>query len=132
MDLCAVISTHLNPVLVPAGFAAGQGGFDGAVGTGQVIFCAAQDDLSRRFPLLPHVWEPEPGAGRCVDLVVTVDAASIRGVALEGQPLAETLRATGQQDLADTVVDLHTLSGNEAASRLTRALAVLFPTASPE
>ena len=132
VDFSGQVRARLNPVLGPAGFAAAQGGFDEDTGRGQLIFCAAQDDLGERFPLLPRTWEPEPGAGRCVDLVVDLDATSIRGVGLEGQPLADTLRATGQRALAETVLNLDTLSGHEALDRVTLALVALFSTSEPE
>jgi hypothetical protein len=45
------VRARLDPVLVPRGFASGQG--DGS----QVIFCGSFDELADRFPRLPQVGE---------------------------------------------------------------------------
>ena len=54
MDVGRTISAVFDPVLVPAGFLAGQHGAD------QVIFCAGHDELSDRY-------KTDPGFQRMVD-----------------------------------------------------------------
>lgn len=80
----------IDPVVVPRGFASGQG--DGA----QIIFCAALDELATRFPRLPQVGQQQRGIGACVDLVMTADdQMNLATVHLEGVSLDETLRRVG-------------------------------------
>lgn len=87
------VITALEPMLVPAGFTAGQGGSEGV---GQVIFCAAHDEFSERYPWLPQADAHERGLGGCVDLIVDVDRDGIlRGADLEELTLEETLRRVG-------------------------------------
>jgi hypothetical protein len=88
------VRAALDPVLVPRGFASGQG--DGP----QVIFCAPYDLLADRHPRLPQVGEQQRGVGACLDLVVTDDDAGPVTFRLEGWSLADTLREVGLDDRA--------------------------------
>jgi hypothetical protein len=84
------VTSLIDPVVVPRGFASGQG--DG----GQVIFCAAFDDVADRFPHLPQADQQQRGVGACVDLVLTADdRMNLASVQLEGTSLEETLRQVG-------------------------------------
>lgn len=68
-----VVSTALDPVLMPAGFQKGQydeGGED-REGDAQIIYCVGHDEFSVRHPWLPQANQQEPG-GACVDLVIEV------------------------------------------------------------
>jgi len=88
------VRAALDPVLVPRGFASGQG-------TGpQVIFCAPYDLLAERHPRLPQIGEQQGGLGACLDLVVTDDGSGQATFRLEGWSLADTLRAVGLDDRA--------------------------------
>jgi hypothetical protein len=94
-----LVSEALDPVLVPAGFAAGQYGDEGVEPRAgrQVIFCAAHDKLSDRYPRLPQANAQEREVGACIDLVIEVDRDDrISFVDLEGPSLEETLRDVGQ------------------------------------
>lgn len=83
-----VVSAALDPVLVPAGFAAGQYGDhveddeDRPTGS-QVIFCAAHDEISDRHPWLPQADNQERGVGACVDGQAVDDALPIVASALQ-------------------------------------------------
>jgi hypothetical protein len=108
----------IDPVVVPQGFASGQG--DGV----QVIFCASLDELAARFPRLPQVGKQQRGSGACVDLVLTAgDQTSLATVQLEGMSLDETLRRVGLAGRADELRAAihgdrtHALSGVAAALR---------------
>jgi len=96
MDFGRAVSACLDPVLVPAGFAAGQSGGS------QVIFCAAHDDLSDRYPTLPQSDAYERGSGRCIDLLVEHDKDGALRLDLEGRSLAQTLHSLHLDD-ADMV-----------------------------
>ena len=99
-----------DPVVIPAGFASGQG--EGS----QVIFCAALDELAARFPRLPQVRELQPGTGACVDLVVNADdQMRLATVQLEGMPLEETLRQVG---LAGRAVEVRNAMHGDRANGL--------------
>ncbi|MFC3688193.1 hypothetical protein [Aquipuribacter hungaricus] len=95
----AALRAAVDAVLVPRGFAAGQGGADGT--EGQIVWCAAADELAARAPALPTSREPPDGwRGRCTDLVVDLAVADgswcITGVSLEGQHLDRVLVDLGQ------------------------------------
>jgi hypothetical protein len=91
------VRAALDPVLVPRGFASGQG--EGP----QVIFCAPYDLLADRHPRLPQSGEQQRGVGACLDLVVTDDGTGYVSFALEGLPLVDTLREVGLDDQATGV-----------------------------
>ena len=94
VDLGRLVTISLDPVLVPAGFQAGQGG-DGSEGDVQIIFCAPHDEFSRRYPRLPQAIRPEEGV-TCVDLVLDVWADGTLGrLDLEGTSIEETLLRAG-------------------------------------
>jgi hypothetical protein len=79
-----------DPIVVPEGFASGQGD------ASQVIFCASLDQLAARLPRLPQVGLQPAGSGACVDLVVSADdEGRLASVQLEGISLEDTLRRVG-------------------------------------
>ena len=92
--LGSLVGLSLDPVLVPAGFQAGQCGDDGE-GSVQVIFCAEHDEFSRRYPRLPQANQQEQG-GACVDLVLDAWAdGTLSRLDLEGTSIEETLLHAG-------------------------------------
>jgi hypothetical protein len=91
------VRTALDPVLVPRGFASGQG--EGP----QVIFCASYDVLADRYPRLPQIGEQQLGVGACLDLVVTDEGSGHVSFRLEGISLVDTLRDVGLDDRATAV-----------------------------
>jgi hypothetical protein len=107
-DLRALVESYLEPVLLRAGFAAGQWG-DSPRGAG-VIFCAAGDVYVRRHPQLvddgSH-WDDV----YCVDL--TIEGSVDRGIAtfdVEFEPLVDLLARTGHGDDAAALPSLFQLS----------------------
>ena len=120
------VSAVLDPVLVPVGFAPGQygAGGDDPPAPAQVVFCAAHDELSDRYPRLPQAGAQERDRGACIDLVVQVTAdGSFDFLDLEAVPLRDTLRQVGLDADADAVAGvegrplLEGLPGVEAALR---------------
>lgn len=120
VDFGRSMSAALDPVLGAAGFAAGQGGGD------QVIFCAAHDELSDRYPSLPQSDKQSRGMGGCIDLVVHGDEGRFRSADLEGVSLDTTLRLMGEHEEADAVARQGGGSLDEVLPVLTRALIRLF------
>lgn len=93
MEFSDAVTTALNPVLVPEGFAVGQGG------ESEVIYCASHDDFSDRFPALPQSNAQARQHGACVDLVLREGAKGLE-VSLEGAALTDSLRAVRLEDEA--------------------------------
>lgn len=90
------VTAALDPLLEPAGFARGRGG-DEADG---VIYCAAQDEFSERFPALPQANQQLDADGACVDLVLDFGAGFT--ASLEGLSLRETFLALAlERDAAE-------------------------------
>src|SRR5262245_23220338 len=98
------VSAALDPVMVPAGFQAGQeGGGDDFGDRVQAIFCAGHDGLSDRYPWLPQSHAQESG-GTCIDLVVELNRDGIVQFAdLEELTLEETLSRVGRTEDAASV-----------------------------
>lgn len=89
-----LVRLALDPLLVSAGFQAGQHGGD-SEGDAQVIFCAAHDEFSLRHPRLPQANQQQQ-RGTCVDLVVDVLADGTLGrLDLEGTSVTDTLLHAG-------------------------------------
>lgn len=133
-SLGRVVSAALDPVLVPAGFAAGQygdhgdGGEDRPTGS-QVIFCAAHDELSDLHPWLPQADSQERGVGACVDLVVDIDDQSrVEFIHLEGLSLEETLRRVGRPADADALARVDGQAVEDALPVVASVLKRLFET----
>ncbi len=125
VDLGRLVRLLLDPVLVPAGFQAGQCGSDGE-GNVQVIFCAGHEDFSRRYPRLPQAYQQE-SVGRCVDLVVDVWVdGTIGSLDLEGISIAETLLRTGLDADSDAVSRVGGRSVAEGLPVIEAALRRLF------
>ena len=129
-----VVSTVLDPVLVPAGFAAGQygdygeGGEDRPTGS-QVIFCAAHDEISDLYPWLPQANSQARGVGACMDLVVDInDQSSVEFIHLEGLSLEETLRLVGRAADADALARVDGQAIDDALPVVTSVLKRLFAT----
>jgi hypothetical protein len=82
----------VEPVLVRAGFAAGQWTIDDA----GVIFCAAAGEYIRRHPDLVD-GSPHWGDAHCIDITIegTVDGGITR-FDVEFEPLADLLTRTGR------------------------------------
>lgn len=94
VGLGRLVSSALDPVLVPAGFLGGQYG-DGRGGDLQIIFCAGHEEFSRRHLRLPQAHQ-QRRPGTCVDLVVDVCAdGTLFRLDLEETSLRETLSHTG-------------------------------------
>lgn len=120
-----LVSLSLDPVLVPAGFLSAQYGEDGA-GNGQVIFCAAHDEFSRRHPLLPQA-NAQQQVGTCVDLVIDVQADGTLGrLDLEGVSVAQTLHHAGLGTDGEEVAGLDGRPIAEGLPVLAAALTRLF------
>ncbi|MDR7251056.1 hypothetical protein J2X46_000028 [Nocardioides sp. BE266] len=101
-DAIGLVCAALDPVMVAAGFQAGQGGTTPA-DEGQVIYCAGHDEFSERYPSLPQAHQQEPG-GTCVDLVLDVWPGGRLGrMDLEAMSLAATLRHVGLTEDGDAV-----------------------------
>jgi hypothetical protein len=118
----------LDAVLVPAGFQGGQYGEGGEDGEGdaQIIYCAAHDEFSDRYPWLPQANQQEAG-GTCVDLVVDVRADdTLDGLDLEGTSVADTLRHAGLVADADAVAGLKGHSMIQGLPVIAAALTRLF------
>jgi hypothetical protein len=88
----ALVETHLEPVLVRAGFATGQWTVDDA----GVTFCAAAHDYIRRHPSLvddSQQWDD----AHCID--ITIDGSVDGGITafnVEFEPLADLLTRAGR------------------------------------
>ena len=127
-----VVSAALDPVLMPAGFAAGQygdhveGDEDRPTGS-QVIFCAGHDEISDLHPWLPQANSQERGVGACVDLVVDInDQSRVEFIHLEGLSLEETLRRVGRAADADAVARVDGQAIDSALPVIASALKRLF------
>jgi hypothetical protein len=92
----------LDPVLVDAGFLPAQYGgppFEPS----SVTFCAAFDRFAARYGHLPQA-QQQFGEGRCVDLIIEVDADdTVSRIDLEDHSLEETCRSLGRAHDADVV-----------------------------
>lgn len=89
----AEVQAHLGAALEAVGFAQTAAPESPAGQQTQVIFCAAFDDIARRFPALPTPDGYRVGEGRCFDFVIegSLDAgvAEVRaeGCAVDGAVL---------------------------------------------
>lgn len=129
-----VVSAALDPVLMPAGFAAGQygeggeGGEDRSTGS-QVIFCAAHDEISDLHSWLPQANSQKRDVGACVDLVVEINNQSrVEFIHLEGLSLEETLRHVGRAADADALARVDGQALDDALPVVTSVLKRLFAT----
>ncbi|KAA1424112.1 hypothetical protein [Nocardioides antri] len=123
-----LVSAVLDPVLVPAGFQAGQygEGGDDRDGDAQIIFCAGHEEFSIRHSRLPQANQQEPG-GTCVDLVVEVRAdGTLAGLDLEGTSIEETLRHVGLTADSEAVAKVEGLSMTKGLPVIEAALRRLF------
>lgn len=123
-----LVGAALNPVLVPAGFQAGQygeGGDDLDRDT-QVIFCAAADKFSARYPTLPQA-DQQGAGGACVDLVIEVQAdGMLLRLDLEGTSIESTLRHVGLVTEAEDVSRVKGRPLDESIPVIEAALRRLF------
>jgi hypothetical protein len=123
-----LVSAALDPVLVPAGFQAGQygeGGVDLDRDT-QVVFCAAADDFSARYPTLPQANQQGPDGG-CVDLVIEVQAdGTLIRLDLEETSIERTLRHVGLMTVAEDVARVDGCPLDESIPVIEAALRRLF------
>lgn len=118
----------LDPVMVVAGFLAGQGGGD-LDGTGQVIYCIGHDELSSRYPHLPQA-DTDSGPGQCDDLVIHIGAGgTLDRLDLEGTPLPDTLRQVGLDAHAEAVSRVRARPVADGLRVLEAALRELFSVA---
>lgn len=122
MDFGRSVSVALDPVLVPAGFQAGQ------YSDHHVTFCAEHDELSDRYPSLPQSNTYERGTGRCIDLLVDHNTDGSTPLDFEGRSLAETLRALHLDDDAKTIERTVNAPLSAALPVLTDVLYRLFRT----
>jgi hypothetical protein len=119
-----VIGAALDPVLVPAGFAAGQHGHSD--GSGSVIFCAGYDEFSDRYPTLPQANGQSRGMGACVDLTIDYDANGLVEIDLEGISVPDTLREVGRPGDADAADQAVNQPVDAALASLASVLTRLF------
>ncbi|WP_298989776.1 hypothetical protein [uncultured Pseudokineococcus sp.] len=127
------LQVGVDAVLVPRGFAAGQGGAGDE--RAQVIWCAAAGDLAARFPGLPTSREPAGGwTTMCTDLVVELALAAgdwcLAGVSLEGHDLDQVLAGLGLADAARRAADLLGAPAPACLRPLTPLLTTLLDEAS--
>lgn len=123
-----LVQEALDPVLVAAGFLAGQGG-DAPDGSAQVIYCLAHDQLVRRHPMLPQAGSGD-APGRCDDLVVEIGAdGSLHRLDLEQLSVVETLRRVGLEADAQAVATVVGRPCTEALPTVRTALGRLFDVA---
>ena len=102
VGLGRLVSSALDPALVPAGFQGGQYG-DVRGGDLQITICAADDTFSRRHAGLPQAGQQQRH-GTCVDLTVECWADGTLGrLDLEGTSVEQTLRHAGLVADADSV-----------------------------
>lgn len=120
-----LVQEALDPMLVAAGFLAGQGG-DAPDGSAQVIYCLAHDELVRRHPMLPQAGSGDaPGA--CDDLVVEIGMdGSLDRLDLEELPVVETLRRAGLVTDAEAVAAILGRPCAETLPTVRAALGRLF------
>ncbi len=125
-----LIESYLQPVLMRAGFAAGQWG-ERARGAG-VIFCAAGDDYVRRHAQLVDngsQWDDV----YCVD--ITIEGSIDRGIDrfdVEFEPLVDLLARTGQGDDAAALPSLFQLNRPDRdLRRVAQMLSRLYHDAEP-
>lgn len=120
----ASTTAALDPLLTREGFAAGQGGGS------QIIYCAGHDDFSDRFPRLPQADAQGRGHGYCIDLVIEYRDPGLE-VALEGEPLAQTLRELQLDEAALFMDEVRTMPLADALCALAEVLPQLFRAAEP-
>jgi hypothetical protein len=98
-DFADHLRTAIDPVVVPVGFASGQGSTD------QTIFCVDGDTFAAAYPGLP--WdELGGGPGTCTDLVVDGNlAAGLHEARLDGIALVDLLRGCGLDGDADSLAE---------------------------
>ena len=112
-----VVTAHVEPVLVEAGFTAGQWGGSFTSAT----FCAGEDEYRRRHPTL--VVDDADGS-HCIDVVVEGEPlGGITRLDVEFEPLDALLRRAGHDEDADALPDrLRLADADEDA----RAIAAMF------
>jgi len=112
MSFSAQVIAALDPLLLPAGFARGQMAGDDE----RVIYCAAHDEFSERFPALPQANQQLDLDGACVDLELDFEV----GIAaeLEGLSLRETFLALGLEREAAEAASWENASRGEALNGL--------------
>jgi hypothetical protein len=116
-----LVMVALDPVLVAAGFARGQGG-----GT-EVIYCAAHDEFSDRYPWMPQADTQERDLGACVDLIIRgLEDGGFASADLEQFSLPTTLRMVGRGDDADAVERQEGAHAAQALPVLVGVLSRLF------
>ena len=121
-DLCALLDSHLGPVLTPAGFAPAQGDWS------QVTFCAPQDDFIARFPWLPQASPEEWQRGHSTDLTIEFDQVTgvISHAHLEQISLAATLYAISEGPLSAELKAAYARPLDESLPVVAKALAAIF------
>ena len=104
--LRSLVERHIEPILVRAGFAAGQWAHGVAGGGISVIFCAAGDDYVHRHPDLVEVGDQWVDV-HCVD--ITIEGSLDHGIDrfdVEFESLADLLARTGHDDDAAVLPSL--------------------------
>lgn len=123
------ITNALDPVLVLAGFAAGQGvGPDDDLGAPVgITYCAGHDAFSDRFPWMPQANEYERAERACIDLVIEVSAEGfVECIDLESFSVAETLLLTGRVDESRSVANFIGKQSTDVLAHLPGILDRLF------
>jgi hypothetical protein len=127
------VSAALDPILTMWGFAGGQYGQGGEERDThylacEVIFCAAHDDFSDRFPWLPQSNQQPRDVGTCTDLIIQISDGRFDSASFEHLSLEETLRVVGHTDDAGEVSRVQGAALDDALPILTGALERLFHT----
>lgn len=124
MNFVTSTTAALDRLLAREGFAAGQ------AGGSEIIYCAGHDDLSDRFPRLPQADAQPRGQGCCIDLVIEHREPGLE-VGLEGEPLANTLRALRLDEAALATEGIGAMGVADALDALVEVLPQLFRAAEP-
>lgn len=120
MDFAARVTAVFDPLLQRAGFARAQVAGDDE----GVIYCAAHDEFSDRFPRLPQANEQLDVLGACVDL--ELDFGDGITAQLEGLSLRDTFLALELDGDAAEAAACEEASRDEALEELPRLLTRLL------
>ena len=121
-DLNELLQSTLEPTLLAAGFAPGQGDWSG------ITYCADQDDFSARFPWLPQATPEEWQLGSSTDFTIEFDQTTgvLGFLHLEGKTLYATLWSMGLKDLAAELRAALSLPLSDSLPVVARALGAVF------
>ena len=121
-----VVTAHVEPVLVEAGFTPGQWGGSFTSAT----FCAGEDEYRRRHPALAA---GDVDGSHCIDVVVEGEPrGGITRLEVECEPLDRLLRRAGHDADADALPDrLRLADADEDAKAIAAMFARLYGVGAP-